>query len=422
MSEMLERILSNENIERAYKKVYANKGAGGVDGVTTKELAEYMQENWGSIKEQIRTRTYKPQPVLRVEIPKPNGGVRKLGIPTVMDRVIEQAITQVITPMFEPSFHENSYGFRPNRRCEQAIVRLLELFNDGFVWVVDIDLEKFFDNVPQDKLMSYVGRVIHDGDTESLIRKYLKAGVMNQGEYEPTDVGTPQGGNLSPLLSNIMLNELDYELDHRHLNFVRYADDVVIVLKSKAAATRVMYSVTSWIERKLGLKVNATKTKVTPPSKLKYLGFGFWSDKGEWKARPHEDSVERLKRKLKALCKRKWSVDLTYRIKKINEVSRGWINYFRIGSMKGKLQNIDEHLRTMVRVVIWKQWKVPSKREWGLRKLGIGKDLARLTANCGDRYQWVVKKTCVARAISKEKLTKRGLVSLSDYYLKVAHI
>ena len=422
MSEMLERILSNENIERAYKKVYANKGAGGVDGVTTKELAEYMQGNWSSIKEQIRTRTYKPQPVLRVEIPKPNGGVRKLGIPTVMDRVIEQAITQVITPMFEPSFHENSYGFRPNRRCEQAIVRLLELFNDGFVWVVDIDLEKFFDNVPQDKLMSYVGRVIHDGDTESLIRKYLKAGVMNQGKYEPTDVGTPQGGNLSPLLSNIMLNELDYELDHRHLNFVRYADDVVIVLKSKAAATRVMYSVTSWIERKLGLKVNATKTKITPPSKLKYLGFGFWNDKGEWKARPHEDSMNRLKRKLKALCKRNWSIDLTYRIKKINEVSRGWINYFRIGSMKSKLQNIDEHLRTMVRIVIWKQWKVPSKREWGLRKLGIGKDLARLTANCGDRYQWVVKKTCVARAISKEKLTKRGLISLSDYYLKVAHI
>ena len=422
MSEMLERILGNENIERAYKKVYANKGAGGVDGVTTKELAEYMRGNWDSIKEQIRTRTYKPQPVLRVEIPKPNGGVRKLGIPTVMDRVIEQAITQVITPMFEPSFHENSYGFRPNRRCEQAIVRLLELFNDGFVWIVDIDLEKFFDNVPQDKLMSYVGRVIHDGDTESLIRKYLKAGVMNQGKYEPTDVGTPQGGNLSPLLSNIMLNELDYELDHRHLNFVRYADDVVIVLKSKAAATRVMYSVTSWIERKLGLKVNATKTKVTPPSKLKYLGFGFWKGEDGWKARPHEDSVARLKRKLKALCKRNWSVDLTYRIKKINEVSRGWINYFRIGSMKSKLQNMDEHLRTMVRVVIWKQWKVPSKREWGLRKLGIGKDLARLTANCGDRYQWVVKKTCVARAISKEKLTKRGLVSLSDYYLKVVHI
>lgn len=416
MSEMLEKILSNENIERAYKRVYANKGAGGVDGVTTKELEEYMRANWESIKEQIRTRTYKPQPVLRVEIPKPNGGVRKLGIPTVIDRVIEQAITQELTPIFDLMFHENSYGFRPNRRCEQAIVKLLELFNGGFVWIVDIDLEKFFDNVPQDKLMSYVGRIIHDGDTESLIRKYLKAGVMVNGRYESKNLGTPQGGNLSPLLSNIMLNELDYELDRRHLNFARYADDVVIVLKSKAAATRVMYSITSWIEKKLGLKVNATKTKVTLPGKLKYLGFGFWKDKDEWKARPHGDSVERLKRKLKALCKRNWSVDLTYRIKKINEVSRGWINYFRIGSMKQKLHSIDEHLRTMLRVIIWKQWKVPSKREWGLRKLGVGKDLARCTAYCGNRYQWVVTKTCVVRAISKEKLTKRGLVSLSDYY------
>ena len=422
MSEMLEKILSNENVEKAYKRVYANKGAGGVDGVTTKELEAYMRANWKGIKEQIRARTYKPQPVLRVDIPKPNGGVRKLGIPTVIDRVIEQAITQILTPIFDPTFSDNSYGFRPNKRCEQAITKLLEYFNDGYLWIVDIDLEKFFDNVPQDKLMSFVGRVIHDGDTESLIRKYLKAGVMNRGKYESTEIGTPQGGNLSPLLSNIMLNELDKELESRRLRFTRYADDVVIVLKSKAAATRVMYSITDWIERKLGLKVNTTKTKVTPPSKLKYLGFGFWKDKEGWKARPHEDSVKRLKRKLKSLCKRSWSVDLTCRIGKINAVSRGWINYFRIGSMKNKLLSIDEHLRTRMRVVIWKQWKVPSKREWGLRKLGIGKDLARLTANCGDRYQWVVKKTCVARAISKEKLTKRGLVSLSDYYLKVAHI
>ena len=416
MSEMLEKILSNENIEKAYKRVCANKGAGGVDGVTTKELEVYMRENWNSIKEQIRTRTYKPQPVLRVEIPKPNGGVRKLGIPTVIDRVIEQAITQVLTPIFDPMFHESSYGFRPNRRCEQAIVKLLELFNDGFVWIVDIDLEKFFDNVPQDKLMSYVGRVIHDGDTESLIRKYLKAGVMNRGQYEPTDIGTPQGGNLSPLLSNIMLNELDYELEHRRLNFTRYADDVVIVLKSKAAATRVMYSIIDWIERKLGLKVNATKTKVTPPGKLKYLGFGFWKDKEEWKTRPHKESVERLKRKLKSLCKRSWSVDLTYRIGKINAVSRGWINYFRIGSMKNKLLSIDEHLRTQIRVIIWKQWKVPSKREWGLVKLGVPHWLAHKAANWGNHYQFVATKSVLKRAISKEKLTQRGLVSLYDYY------
>ena len=418
MSEMLEKILSNENIEKAYKRVCANKGAGGVDGVTTKELETYMRVNWSSIKEQIRARTYKPQPVLRVEIPKPNGGVRKLGIPTVIDRVIEQAITQVLTPIFDPMFHESSYGFRPNRRCEQAIIKLLELFNDGFVWIVDIDLEKFFDNVPQDKLMSYVGRVIHDGDTESLIRKYLKAGVMNRGQYEPTDIGTPQGGNLSPLLSNIMLNELDYELEHRRLNFTRYADDVVIVLKSKAAATRVMYSITDWIERKLGLKVNATKTKVTPPSKLKYLGFGFWKDQEGWKARPHEDSVARLKRKLKSLCKRSWNVDLTYRIEKINAVSRGWVNYFRIGSMKTKLLSIDEHLRTRMRVVIWKQWKVPSKREWGLLKLGVPHWLAHKVANWGDHYQFVATKSVLKRAVSKEKLTQRGLVSLYDYYAK----
>lgn len=422
MSEMLEKILSNDNIRTAYKKVYANKGAGGVDGVTINELEEYMREHWQGIKQEIRERKYKPQPVLRVEIPKPNGGVRKLGIPTVIDRVIEQAITQVLTPIFDPMFSENSYGFRANRRCEQAIIKLLEYLNEGYVWIVDIDLEKFFDNVPQDKLMSYVGRVIHDGDTESLIRKYLKAGVMNRGKYEATDVGTPQGGNLSPLLSNIMLNELDKELESRGLRFTRYADDVVIVLKSKAAATRVMYSITSWIERKLGLKVNVTKTKITPPSKLKYLGFGFWKDKSKWKARPHQDSVAKFKRKLKKLCKRNWSIDLTYRIKKINEVTRGWVNYFRIGSMKAKLHQIDEHLRTMIRIVIWKQWKTAKKREWGLLKLGVPKWIAHKVGNWGDHYQFVATKSVLARAISKEILTKRGLISISDYYQKVAHI
>ena len=422
MSEMLEKIISDDNIKTAYKRVYANKGAGGIDGITISELEEYMREHWQGIKQEIRERKYKPQPVLRVEIPKPNGGVRKLGIPTVIDRVIEQAITQVLTPIFDPMFSENSYGFRPNRRCEQAIVKLLEYFNEGYVWIVDIDLEKFFDNVPQDKLMSYVGRVIHDGDTESLIRKYLKAGVMDRGKYEATDVGTPQGGNLSPLLSNIMLNELDKELESRELRFTRYADDVVIVLRSKAAATRVMYSITSWIERKLGLKVNATKTKITPPSKLKYLGFGFWKDKTEWKARPHQDSLSKFKRKLKKLCKRSWSIDLTYRIKKINEVTRGWVNYFRIGSMKAKLQQTDEHLRTMIRIVIWKQWKTSKKREWGLLKLGVPKWIAHKVANWGDHYQFVATKSVLARAISKEILTKRGLISSPDYYQKVAHI
>ena len=419
MSEMLEKILSNENIQTAYKRVYANKGAGGVDGITVNELEEYMEEHWSSIKAQIRERKYRPQPVLRVEIPKPNGGIRKLGIPTVIDRVIEQAITQVLTPIFDPMFSENSYGFRPNRRCEQAIIKLLEYFNDGYLWIVDIDLEKFFDKVPQDRLMSYVGRVIHDSDTESLIARYLKAGVMNKGKYEPTEIGTPQGGNLSPLLSNIMLNELDKELESRGLRFTRYADDCVIVVKSNAAAKRVMYSITDWIERKLGLKVNAEKTKITPPSKLKYLGFGFWKDKTEWKARPHEDSVNKFKRKLKYLCKRNWGVDLTYRIKKINEVTRGWINYFRIGSMKQKLERIDGQMRVRMIAIIWKQWKTRAKRVWGLRKLGIEKKQAILMARMGNRYMVAAHNPTLKQAITKEKLTKRGLISLSDYYAKV---
>lgn len=418
MSELLEKILSDDNIKLARKRVYSNKGAGGVDGVTVQQLEEYMATNWNSIKQEIRERKYKPQPVLRVEIPKENGGVRKLGIPTVVDRTIEQAMTQILSPIFEPLFGENSYGFRPGRRCEQAIIKLLEYFNEGYLWIVDIDLEKFFDNVPQDRLMSLVGRVIQDGDVESLIRKYLKAGVMVKGKYEETALGTPQGGNLSPLLSNIMLNELDMELEARGLRFTRYADDCVIVVASEASAKRVMRTIVGWIERKLGLKVNATKTCVTRPTKLKYLGFGFWKSPEGWKARPHQSSVLKFKREIKKLCCRRWSIDLTTRIKKINEVTRGWINYFAIASMKTAMREADEHLRRMMRILIWKQWKVRKKRAWGLTKLGINPWQARLVAGMGDRYMMVSNQAAVKKAISKEILTKRGLVSTLDYYLE----
>ena len=418
MSQLLEEILSRNNMMLAYKRVVANKGAGGVDGISTEDVKQHLTENWEKIREQIRNRKYKPSPVRRVEIPKPNGGVRNLGIPTVVDRIIEQAIAQRLTPMCEPLFSENSYGFRPKRRAQQAVIKLLEYLNDGHMYIVDIDLEKFFDNVPQDRLMSLVHNIINDGDTESLIRKYLKAGVMVEGKYEKTDKGTPQGGNLSPLLSNIMLSELDKELEKRGLRFVRYADDCVIAVRSEASAKRVMYSITDWIERKLGLKVNATKTRITRPMKLKYLGFGFYKDSKakEWKCRPHTDSVNKFKRKLKNLTIRKYSMNFRKRIERINQVIRGWINYFSLSSMKTVMNDIDAHLRTRLRVIIWKQWKVPSKRQWGLQKLGIGKDLARLTSYVGDRYQWVVRKTCVVRAISKEKLTKAGLVSCLDYY------
>ena len=276
MSELLEKILSKDNMNTAYKRVCANKGAGGVDGVSVEELGDHIKENWESIRNQIRNREYKPQPVKRVEIPKSNGGMRKLGIPTVMDRVIQQGIVQVISPMCEPLFSEWSYGFRPSKSCEMAIRQLLVYLNEGYEWIVDIDLEKFFDNVPQDKLMSLVHDIINDGDTESLIRKYLKAGVMTTQGYEETKRGTPQGGNLSPLLSNIMLNELDKELEARGLRFTRYADDCVIAVKSEWSAKRVMRTVSDWIQRKLGLKVNMTKTHITRPMKLKYLGFGFY--------------------------------------------------------------------------------------------------------------------------------------------------
>lgn len=416
---LIERILDKDNVRIALEKVIANKGAAGIDGMKVEELRGYMNANWPGIKQSILERSYRPAPVRRVEIPKPNGGVRKLGIPTAVDRTLQQSIVQILTPIFETEFQENSYGFRPGRSCEQAVLKLLEYLNEGYEWIVDIDLEKFFDNVPQDKLMSYVGRVIHDPDTESLIRKYLKSGVMENGMYEATELGTPQGGNLSPLLSNVMLNELDKELVKRGLRYVRYADDCVIAVRSGASANRVMHTITKWIEQKLGLKVNTTKTHVSRPSKLKYLGFGFYksSQTKQWTARPHETSVEKFQRKLKKLCKRSWSISMTDRIAMLNPVTRGWISYFAIGAMKSKMEKIDEHLRTMLRKVIWKQWKTPRKRAWGLRKLGIDNDLAKQTSYCGDRYEWVVRRTCVARAISKEKLTRRGLVSCLDYYL-----
>ena len=416
---LIEQILDKNNVRTALERVISNNGAAGIDGMKVEDLRDYMNANWMSIKQSILERSYKPAPVRRVEIPKPNGGVRKLGIPTVVDRTLQQSIVQILTPVFEAEFQENSYGFRPGRRCEQAVLKLMEYLNEGYEWIVDIDLEKFFDNVPQDKLMSYVGRVIHDPDTESLIRKYLKSGVMENGMYEATELGTPQGGNLSPLLSNVMLNELDKELVNRGLRYVRYADDCVIAVGSSASANRVMHTITKWIEHKLGLKVNATKTHVCRPNKLKYLGFGFYKSPQteQWTARPHETSVEKFQRKLKKLCKRSWSISMTDRIAMLNSVTRGWINYFAIGAMKGKMEKIDEHLRTMLRKVIWKQWKTPRKRAWGLRKLGINNDLAKLTSYYGDRYEWVVRRTCVARAISKEILTRRGLVSCLDYYM-----
>jgi len=418
MSKLLDKILSRENMLEAYNQVKSNKGSAGIDGITIEEMDDYLRQNWRLTKELIKQRKYKPQPVLRVEIPKPNGGIRQLGIPTVMDRMIQQAIVQVISPICEPHFSDTSYGFRPNRSCEKAIMKFLEYLNDGYEWIVDIDLEKFFDTVPQDRLMSLVHNIIEDGDTKSLIRKYLHSGVIINGQRHKTLVGTPQGGNLSPLLSNVMLNELDKELEKRGLRFVRYADDCVITVGSEAAAKRVMHSVSRFIEKRLGLKVNMTKTKITRPRELKYLGFGFWKSTDVWKSRPHQDSVRRFKLKLKKLTQRKWSIDLTRRIEQLNLSIRGWINYFSLGNMKSIVTSIDERLRTRLRVIIWKQWKKKSRRLWGLLKLGVPKWIADKVSGWGDHYQLVAQKSVLKRAISKSVLEKRGLVSCLDYYLE----
>lgn len=417
---LMEEILSKDNLNQAYLQVVRNKGASGIDDMTCEEVKEHLKVHGNEIRNQILSRKYQPLPVKRVEIAKPNGGIRKLGVPTVVDRIIQQAMVQKLSPIFEPLFSEYSYGFRPNRRCQNAIDRALGLINQGYEWIVDLDLEKFFDNVPHDKLIRLVDRQVNDSDVTSLIMKYLKAGVMVNGTFEKTEVGTPQGGNLSPLLSNIMLNELDKELEARHLHFARYADDCVIFVKTEYSAERVMRNITHFTEAKLKLKVNATKTHITRPSKLKYLGFTFYKDSkaNEWKAIPHKESFMKLLKKLKKLIKRSWSVDLTYRIKKINEVLRGWINYYRQSSMQRKLSKMGEWLRNAIRVIIWKQWKIPSKQIPSLVKLGIDEEQAKGITFCRRGYQFIAHSCIIQRAITNLRLKKKGLLDPLEYYLE----
>ena len=418
--ELLEKILDNNNLYNAYKQVYKNKGTSGVDGITVEELGVYMYQHKEEIKQQIRELKYKPSPVRRVEIPKENSKKRKLGIPTVVDRVIQQAIVQVITPIFEPQFSETSYGFRPNKCCEMAVIKALEYFNDGYDWIVDIDLQAFFDNVNQDKLIGIIRRTIKDGRVVSLIRKYLVSGVMINGVVQPTKVGTPQGGNLSPLLSNIMLNELDKELEKRGLRFVRYADDCLIMVKSEKAANRVMQTITRYIENKLGLIVNAEKSKVARPKGIKYLGFGFYKDKqGRWKPKPHLKSVQKFVSKLKDITSRSNAMSIKEKVTKLNQVIRGWINYFKIGDMKSTMIRIGEHLRHRLRMCIWKYWKKPRTKYKALIKLGISEENAYAVANTRRGYYWVASTVVLHMAISNKRLKQKGLVFPLDHYLKV---
>ena len=421
---LLEEMLSDENIIKAYKQVKRNKGAPGIDGMTVNELKGYLDENIDAIREQIRTRKYKPSPVRRVEIPKDNGGVRNLGVPTVIDRVIQQAIVQVLTPIYEPLFSDSSYGFRPNRCCEMAIIKALEYMNDGYEWIVDIDLEKFFDNVHHDKLISLIMKDVKNGEIVSLIRKFLVSGIMLDDEFKESVIGTQQGGNLSPLLSNVVLNELDKELEARGLHFVRYADDCIILVHSSKAADRVMKNVSKFIEKKLELKVNMTKSKVSKPNDIKYLGFGFYKDHkagGVYKAKPHEISIVKLKAKIKKLTSRSWSVSLKYRFLKIKQLIVGWINYYRIGNFKMKCKQIDGWLRFRIRMCIWKQWKTSQKRIRMMMKLGVSRNRATRTAYSRKGYARIAISQPLQYALRNEVLKYNGLVSLLDQY-QLKHI
>ncbi len=417
--ELLEKILDDKNLFNAYKQVYKNKGASGIDNVTVDELGYYMYQHKEEIKEQIRNLKYKPSPVRRVEIPKDNGKKRKLGIPTVVDRLIQQAMVQVLSPIFEQQFSDSSYGFRPGRSCEQAVIKALEFFNDGYDWIVDIDLQTFFDNVNQDKLIGIIRRTIKDGRVVSLIRKYLISGVMINGVCLPTKVGTPQGGNLSPLLSNIMLNELDKELEKRGLRFVRYADDCLIMVKSEKAANRVMKTITSYIENKLGLIVNVEKSKIARPNQIKYLGFGFYNKKGTWRPKPHLKSVQKFENKLKEITSRSNAMSIDEKIIKLNQVIRGWINYFKIADMKKLMIKISKHLRHRLRMCIWKYWKKPMTKYKALKKLGITEYNAQMVANTRRGYYWVASTVILHMAISNKRLKQKGLVFPLEHYLKV---
>ena len=429
--DLIEVIISKENLNRAYKKVVSNKGTSGIDEMTVKELGNYIREHKNEIISSLRNRTYMPKPVRRVYIPKSNGKKRPLGIPTVLDRTIQQAIAQPISDIYENIFSDYSYGFRPNRSCHDAIKQALIYLNQGNEWVIDIDIEQFFDKVNHDKLIQILREQVNDSTTLNLIRKYLRAGVMEKGIEKATKTGVPQGGPLSVILSNIYLDKLDKELEERGLRFTRYADDVLIFTKSEKAANRVMNSITKWLEKKLFLKVNATKTKVVKPIRSKYLGFTFIKHGGEWKVRPTNEKKKALKDKLCEYLKRNKAVarPLAVTIKRVNEILRGWINYFRIGIMKNFMTELGEWLRHKIRVIVIKQWKRPRTIYRNLMYLnrkyrnGFSHDDIFKVAN--SRLGWYKRSSMnvVNFIISKELLETKikdgvGLLNPLSYYLR----
>ena len=416
---LLRKILSRENMNDAYKKVRSNRGTGGVDEMSVDELLPYLREHRLELLRQIKDGKYKPNPVRRVEIPKEEKGkVRKLGIPTVVDRMIQQAIAQVLTPIYEPQFSESSFGFRPKRGAHDALKQCQRYANEGYLYVVDMDLEKFFDTVCQSKLIEVLSRSIKDGRVISLIHKYLNAGIVRQGVFERSEQGVPQGGPLSPLLSNIMLNELDKELEKRGHKYVRYADDCMILCKSRRSAERTKVSITRYIEGKLFLKVNGEKTSVANISQVKYLGYGFYRYKGECRLKVHKKSIAKMKERLRAITNRSRAISNEERPRILGRYVKGWVNYFKLADMKKMLQVTDEWLRRKIRAIYWKQWKKIRTRYKMIRRYNLPDWNVHELANCR-KGTWRAA-LMLNQILTNKEIARQGYITLTDYYRQVS--
>lgn len=410
-----EAVFERENMQTALKRVESNKGAAGIDGMEVRELRSYLKEHWLEVREALESGTYRPSPVRRVEIPKPDGGVRQLGIPPVLDRLIQQAIAQVLTPMFEAVFSAHSYGFRPGRSAHQAVQQAQAYIAEGNEWVVDIDIEKFFDRVNHDMLMARVGRVVKDKRVLKLIRAYLNSGVMVNGVVRETEEGTPQGGPLSPLLSNIMLDDLDKELEKRGHKFVRYADDCNIYVRTQRAGERVLEGVKQFLEKKLKLKVNPKKSKVEKATKAKFLGFSFWKRKREIYVRIANRTKERFMEKMRNLTRRTRSGKVEDILWDVNQYTRGWMAYFRLATTPSVYQELDEWTRRRLRQLLWKRWKRGTTRYRELVRLGVPNERAALGATGTSPWR-MAHSPVVHEALSNAFWRSSGLEGLTARY------
>ena len=415
-----EAVFERENLRTALKRVESNKGAAGIDGMEVEDLSGYLKAHWLEVREALESGKYRPSPVRRVEIPKPDGGVRQLGIPTVQDRLIQQAIAQVLTPMFEVVFSPHSYGFRPGRSAHQAVQESQEYIQEGYDWVVDIDLEKFFDRVNHDMLMARVARVVKDKRVLKLIRAYLESGVMLNGVVMETEEGTPQGGPLSPLLSNIMLNDLDRELEERGHKFVRYADDCNIYVKTPRAGERVLESVKKYLEKKLKLRVNPKKSKVERATRVKFLGFSFFKRKGEVLICIASRTKERFMEKMRYLTRRTRSGKIEDIVSETNRYSRGWIAYYRLADTPSVYEELDHWIRRRLRQMLWKRWKHGPTRYRELVRLGVPPGRAALGAI--GKSPWHMSLTPVINeALSNAYWQNTGLESIAERYFKLRY-